>query len=98
MSLFYLTFPVVSSRSPEQNEVVVRAEADGQSLLTEAKLLVSLRPALAELPLPSVQVVSLGQIVTEDVAASDGVASLCRFVDALPELIQVSAGLVRDRK
>ncbi|TNN82181.1 hypothetical protein EYF80_007549 [Liparis tanakae] len=86
---------IVRSRSPEQNEVVVRAEADGQALLTEAKLLVSLRPALAELPLPSVQVVSLGQIVTEDVAAPDGVASLCRSVDALPELIQsYSSGVI----
>lgn len=75
-SVRHLTFPVVCSRSPKQNEVVVWGETDRQALLTEAKLLVSLRPAFAELPLPSVQVISLCQILTQDVAASNGVTSL----------------------
>lgn len=70
------TFPVVCSRGPKQNEVVVWGETDRQTLLTEAKLLVSLRSALAKLPLPSVQVVSLCQVFAQDVTASDGVARL----------------------
>lgn len=53
------TFPVVRARGPKQDEVVVWGETDGKTLLTEAKLLVTLRPTLTELPFSSVQVVSL---------------------------------------
>lgn len=92
------TFPVVRPWRPKQNKVVVWGETDRKPLLTEAKLLVSLRTALAELPLPSVQVISLRQVLAQHVAAADGVASFRGFVHPLPELIEVSAGLVEDRR
>lgn len=72
----HLTFPIVRPRGSEQNKVVVWGETDREALLTEAKLLVSLRPALAELPFPSIQVVSLCQVLAQDVAASNGVTGL----------------------
>lgn len=89
-----VTFPVVRSWGPKQNEVVIGRETDWKALLTETKLLVSLRAALAEFPFPSIQVVPLRQVFTQDVAASDGVASLWRLTYTLPELIEVCAGLV----
>lgn len=92
------TFPIVRPWSPEQDKVVVWGETDRQPLLTEAKLLVSLRTALAELPLPSVQVISLRQVLAQHVAAADGVASFRGFVHPLPELVEVSAGLAEDRR
>lgn len=92
------TFPIVRPRGPKQNKVVVWGETDRQPLLTEAKLLVSLRTALAELPLPSVQVISLRQVLAQHVAAADGVASFRGFVHPLPELVEVSAGLAEDRR
>lgn len=92
------TFPVVCPWGPKQNKIVVWRETDGKALLAEAKLLMPLRPALAELPLPSVQVISLCQILTQDIAAPDGVTGFRGFAHALPELVKVGAGLVKDRK
>lgn len=89
-----VTFPVVCSWGPKQNEVVIRRETDGKALLTEPKLLVALGAALAEFPFPSIQVVPLRQVFTQDVAASDGVTGLRRLTYTMPELIQVRAGLV----
>lgn len=89
-----VTFPVVRSWGPKQNEVVIGRETDRKALLTEAKLLVSLRAALTEFPFPSIQVVPLCQVFTQDVAASDGVAGLRRLTYALPQLVEVRAGLM----
>lgn len=89
-----VTFPVVRSRGPKQNEVVIGRETDRKALLTEAKLLVSLRTALTEFPFSSIQVVPLCQVFTQDVAAPDGVAGLWRLTDALPQLVEVRAGLM----
>lgn len=87
------TFPVVRSWSPKQYEVVVGGETDRHSLLTKAKLFVSLRSTLTKLPLPSVQVVSLRQVLAQDVAASNGVSCLRGLTHTVPELIQVSTSL-----
>lgn len=76
MSCHFGTFPVVCSWGPKQNEVVVWGETDRKALLTEAKLLMSLWPTLTELPFPSIQVVPLCQVFTQDIAASNGVTSL----------------------
>lgn len=61
--LRFITFPVVCPRSSKQNKAVVWGEADRKALLTEAKLFVSLRSTLAEFPLPSIQVISLCQVL-----------------------------------
>lgn len=92
------TFPVVCSWGPKQNKIVVWCETDRKALLAEAKLLVPLRPALAELPLPSIQVISLCQILTQDIAAPNGVTGFWGFAHTLSELVKVGAGLVKDRK
>lgn len=92
------TFPVVCPWSPKQNEVVVWGETDRQALLTETELLVSLRPTLTELPFSTVQVISLRQVLTQDVAATNGVASLWRLTYSLSQLIQMSAGLIAGNK
>lgn len=55
--------PVIGSWSPKDEVVTVRGEGGSCALLTEPKLFMALGAPLTELPLPTIQLITDGQVL-----------------------------------
>ena len=73
--------------------MAVRGEGSRRALLAEAELFVALGASLTELPLPTIQLISDGQVLAENKAAADHIPRLQDLVYTLPRLVSVCTGL-----
>lgn len=89
------TFPVVGSWRSKHQVMVVLGEGGGQALLARAEHLVAPGSALTELPVPSFFIRGRvnGQVLTQDVTATDNVPRLLRAVGKNAPLIAMSTSL-----